>query len=359
MVVPSRLDLPVEGFPLLVNKVYESVTKQQSQTYEDAVLKPIFDHVNVEKTVSRDESLETMLQGWDYQANDENAGTDDDEEEQEAEEMDEYNWEMEQNVLDWALEELRLLRTMQEDNWLHIKTSTGEEDIDETKSNLESYVDTDFGSVASTFLDNFFVRHKQIRIPSSRKRVIKQVGMELQNLYQQNLEWLRHSYGQEYEAILDEKVIRIHNESQQQTHQKHVDSTNQILNQAIARIANDFRNAAMQSIPILARPGGVFRDMDLEYAPVLAQLLEDMSASTELWQLDHATTDAMLQIDEDDDTNGGKTKHRRQGLTKWYHKLGARLLVLGVNYAQGWLAWQGIQRAAVERERRFPKFPIF
>jgi hypothetical protein len=39
--------------------------------------------------------------------------------------------------------------------------------------------------------------------------------------------------------------------------------------------------------------------------------------------------------------------------------LAARALVLGVNYLQGWLAWQAVQRAAAQRDREMPKFPLF
>eukprot|EP00957_Ditylum_brightwellii_P107245 8183357-Ditylum_brightwellii.AAC.1 len=41
---------------------------------------------------------------------------------------------------------------------------------------------------------------------------------------------------------------------------------------------------------------------------------------------------------------------KRKGPVKWYEKLAARALVLGVNYLQGWLALQGIRRAAAERD---------
>ena len=43
----------------------------------------------------------------------------------------------------------------------------------------------------------------------------------------------------------------------------------------------------------------------------------------------------------------------------WYKKLVARALMLGVNYGQGWLALQGIKRAARERDENLPKFPLF
>jgi len=176
---------------------------------------------------------------------------------------------------------------------------------------------------------------------------VEQVGSELRNLYNQHLEWLRNHYGQEYEQILDQQAS-----TAQDDNEKNNSAIEQQLNQAIARITKDFREDAIKAVPSMAQPGGIFRDMDLEYVHVLSQLLQDMQASTELWQLDHSVDDMLLEDGNDGD--GDKPR-----VAKWYHKLGARALVLAVNYAQGWLAWQGIQRAALERERRFPKFPIF
>jgi hypothetical protein len=33
--------------------------------------------------------------------------------------------------------------------------------------------------------------------------------------------------------------------------------------------------------------------------------------------------------------------------------------MVGVNYIQGWLAWQGIKKAAEQRDKDMPKFPLF
>ena len=70
------------------------------------------------------------------------------------------------------------------------------------------------------------------------------------------------------------------------------------------------------------------------------------------------SAESEVGLDEDDDapieTPGPLGK-----LPPWARKLGARALVVGVNYLQGWLAWQAVQRAAIERERQTPKFPLF
>jgi hypothetical protein len=93
--------------------------------------------------------------------------------------------------------------------------------------------------------------------------------------------------------------------------------------------------------------------MDLEYIPALQGLVSDMMEATTLRQ---------SEVEEDgDEENGNDTdvEARPKRVARWYEKLAARALVLGVNYLQGWLAWQGIQRAALQRERNMPKFPLF
>ena len=55
----------------------------------------------------------------------------------------------------------------------------------------------------------------------------------------------------------------------------------------------------------------------------------------------------------------GKVKRQRKGPAKWYEKIAARALVLGVNYLQGWLALQQLRKAAADRDKAMPKFPLF
>jgi len=63
---------------------------------------------------------------------------------------------------------------------------------------------------------------------------------------------------------------------------------------------------------------------------------------------------------EDNDRSGDESlavKPKRP--LKWYQKLAARMVVLGVNYLQGVLALQGLRKAAADRDRNMPKFPLF
>lgn len=169
-----------------------------------------------------------------------------------------------------------------------------------------------------------------------RQKVVAQVGDRLQILYQQQTQSLRDHFGRLYESALDSS-------------QNAKEWSN-----AAAAVTDQFRKAAQQAVPVQARQGGVFRDMDLQYLGSLQGLVADMMEATESRQ---SLEDALAEhdVDESDAANGEKAKRP----SKWYEKLAARAVVLGVNYFQGWLAWQGIKRAAIERDRNMPKFPLF
>lgn len=84
-------------------------------------------------------------------------------------------------------------------------------------------------------------------------------------------------------------------------------------------------------------------------------LQDDLTDITDRWK---NTADVMFESDEDD-ADSTAAGGRRRTLPPWLQRFAVRALVLGVNYLQGWLAWQGIQRAALAREQQMPKFPLF
>jgi hypothetical protein len=96
---------------------------------------------------------------------------------------------------------------------------------------------------------------------------------------------------------------------------------------------------------------------DFEHVTVLEGLLKDMMESTER-RRDDLLEMALVQ-DDRDENNVGRDKQRRIRIPRWLERFAARAFVFGVNYIQGWLAWQGIKRAALERDRNMPKFPLF
>ena len=54
-----------------------------------------------------------------------------------------------------------------------------------------------------------------------------------------------------------------------------------------------------------------------------------------------------------------KAKLRKRGPAKWYERLVLKVLVIGVNYVQGWMLLRALRRDAMERDLAMPKFPLF
>jgi hypothetical protein len=169
--------------------------------------------------------------------------------------------------------------------------------------------------------------------------VVTHVKGRVRALYQQQLESLRDYYGKLYESAL-EKTAR------------------KSWKDAATKTTERFRKAAEQAVPALVRPGRLFEDGDLGYYRSMAEsgLISDMMEATNIRQ-DAVAGDEDEDMDYDEDSSAVGPSPKR--IAKWYEKLAARALVVGVNYVQGWLAWQGIKRAALLREQQMPKFPLF
>ena len=160
------------------------------------------------------------------------------------------------------------------------------------------------------------------------ENILLQVATQLASLYHTQLNTLREHYGRKYETILDTQ-------------------TQETWTDAAAKITQDFRTAAQHAIPEICQQGDL-ADADFSYVSSLHGLVSDMMEATEA-----RISDEEQELDEDD----LDAIHHRP--IKWYEKFAARAVVLGVNYFQGWLAWQGIKRAAADRDREMPKFPLF
>jgi hypothetical protein len=156
----------------------------------------------------------------------------------------------------------------------------------------------------------------------------------VKNLFQQHMQQLRDHYGRMFETMLDHS-----NDSRQ-------------LNSISLKVVESFRSEALRSIPMQARKNGSLRDLDLDYIDSLAGLSSDIERSIEL-RRDNAV----------DDTRDSETESKYQIMQKRLivlcKKMAAKALMLGINYLQGWLAWQAIKRAALEREQSMPKFPLY
>jgi predicted phage gp36 major capsid-like protein len=153
-------------------------------------------------------------------------------------------------------------------------------------------------------------------------------------LYRNQLDTLREHYGRRYESVLDST-------KDQQT-----------WTEEAARVTDSFRAAAQHAIPAMCREGGELVDADFSYVQSLHGLLSDMMEATESRS---ELSDILEEMENAPEDEGAVRKKP----AKWYEKLAARAFVLGFNYLQGWLAWQGVRRAAAERDRDMPKFPLF
>jgi hypothetical protein len=241
------------------------------------------------------------------------------------------------SVLANAFNQIRDLEAKQEELWLGFSS---EDDLPGSTSYMG------FGPAADRIIDQF-----QSSIPDQdqvNQLLFQQVLPPLNLLYEQHLNFLREQCGKQYEAALETTAS---NPEEYQNQWK----------EAAGKITTSFREAARSAIPIQCREGAALRDADFEYVPVLEGLLQDMMQATEE-QEELLGITAEEDNDEDEEGQGGtgaKSGKKQQRPAKWYHKVAAKAVVFGVNYLQGWLAYQGIKRAAAQRDMHLPKFPLF
>ena len=185
----------------------------------------------------------------------------------------------------------------------------------------------------------------------------------LRHLFELQLQSLREYYGRRYEAVLDE----ILGSSSEGGESRSKEKQEAILTAAAQRAAEGFRTAAGNAMPSSCRDGSVLESLDFGIVITrdLNGLMQDMIEATQSRQeleedWDNAATGEVDEEEGPTDDNGGKqTRRQRKGPAKWYEKIAARALVLGVNYLQGWLALQQLRKAAADRDKAMPKFPLF
>lgn len=221
----------------------------------------------------------------------------------------------------------------------------------------------EFGNVAQDILQTADTRLKdEIEMHDSfRRGLTKGIVTEVQRLYKDQLQALRNYYGQRYESILDEELEDdIHND---ETIERKWAIGAEHMTQA-------FLAAALNAVPVMYRTNlkstndGIKEGTQTLFSHVdaLQGLVQDMIESTERRQ-DEKNVSRMLDENEEEKSGDNPSTSSRifrlPNLPKWLERLAARAFVFGVNYVQGWLAWQGIKRAALERDRNQPKFPLF
>jgi hypothetical protein len=192
----------------------------------------------------------------------------------------------------------------------------------------------DFASHAAPILDTIAKSMK--KIPDAEQILVQQqVGARIQQLYQEQLTSLRDYYGRLFESTLREG------------------GTKQATKHAADKVVEQFRKAASAAVPARA---SAFGSLDLDY--LRATAADGLEADID--QLLDLRREAIESDSDMDEANTGMNGTlKKQSVPTWYKKLAARGLVLGINYFQAWLAWQGIKRAALQREKNLPKFPLF
>lgn len=189
----------------------------------------------------------------------------------------------------------------------------------------------------------------------------------LRNLFELQVQALREFYGRRYESILDEVIIENaeDNGGGEGDSAKDKEKQEAILTDAAKRSTEGFCTAAKNAVPDLCRPGQILESLDYDIITTrdLNGLMQDMveailSRQSLEDEWDAAATGSAEGGGEDDEGNMVRGR-RRKGPAKWYEKVAARALVLGVNYLQGWLALQQLRKAAADRDKAMPKFPLF
>jgi hypothetical protein len=211
--------------------------------------------------------------------------------------------------------------------------------------------------------------------------LMSKVENEVVRLYKDQLQALRNYYGEQYEVMIASSMGDAGGgESSSPTGS----DTERQRAEAAEYATKGFIVAAENAVPAMYRETNTKvqqqrvagshssndnndcsgrRIVDFDHVDAYRGLIQDMMDATQRLEDEHGLAEMLL--DDDDDDGGWNSaapstgKKRRRQMPKWLERIAARAFVFGVNYIQGWLAWQGIKRAAIERDRNQPKFPLF
>jgi hypothetical protein len=246
------------------------------------------------------------------------------------------------------------LQTLQEEASLRTTAGPGTAAVGDGK--IRPPDDLHFGQFADELLLNSMNRMKEVPVhlqPMVRKPLVRR----LRELYDQHLQSLRDYYGQAFESMLDESVAEFGiagEEGEEKDTAASWRALREKWKKAASLVTQSFEAAANSSAPTVI----IGNEPNLwDYSQSLQGLLSDMVSATDSRR---PLEDSLFDDgDETDTATSGNSSRGFNRAARWYEKLAARALVLGVNYLQGWLALQAVRRAAAERDRRMPKFPLF
>lgn len=174
--------------------------------------------------------------------------------------------------------------------------------------------------------------------------------MSFKSLFKQQITDLRDHFGEKFESKLADIV----------ENNDDIEVRNRKITEIAAGALEGFKTAAKHTFPSALQDeaelneivndlsGGMIRDLML--------ITEEQQDIDEEWA--RTVSGNYNDIDEEDEDVALEGPSQK-GPTKWYKKLAVRVLVLGVNYFQGWLVLEQLRKDAAERDKNMPKFPLF
>ncbi len=203
----------------------------------------------------------------------------------------------------------------------------------------------------------------------------------VQELFAQQMTLLREYYGTQYQQFVEDVVQTLGSENKNDKMNPH-----ELMGKEAKRITDKFCVAAKHSIPRICQPGGILysdnasnsnpvgNKLYLTYLDAMAGFIEDLQHITSqlLEEEDSNTEDTDIDIEEEEiylrnESNNIKKWYRKLSShlkqyskkKKWFNKVANKVIAIGINYIQSVLALQALRRAAAERDRNMPKFPLF
>jgi hypothetical protein len=208
--------------------------------------------------------------------------------------------------------------------------------LETTSSNAMPLLD--FGQQANAILEHTY-RELDSFPNTVRVTLVSRLVLQVHQLYKDQLQALRDYYGRRYETVLDQ--------------QEKADEA--VWAKEAEHLTQGFQAAAQHALPLVCQKDGPLATIvTFDAIPTLQGLIQDMLEATQLRKDEHS-----LAFDEDDDNDEDLLSQKKPRVPRWVKKLASRAITLGINYLQGWLAWQGVKKAALERDREMPKFPLF
>lgn len=204
----------------------------------------------------------------------------------------------------------------------------------------------------------------------------------VQELFAQQMTLLREYYGAQYQQFVKDIIQTLDSEHKNDNMNSH-----ELMEKEAKRITDIFCVASKHSIPKICQPGGILyldststnsdpagNKFYLTYLDSMAGFIEDLQHITLQFLEDEESSngDTDVDIEEEEifltnERNKIKKWYRKfsskikqySKKKKWFKKVANKVIAIGINYIQSVLALQALRRAAAERDRNMPKFPLF